>query len=143
VIAVDTNILVYAHRKEAPHFRVAAALLKDLSEKADPWAIPWPCVSEFFSVVTNAKLWKGAESTPEEALKQLNAWRSAPSCALLSETPESFDTFSSVVMASRVRGAAVHDARISALCKTHGIKTLISADRDFSRFSHLKVKNPF
>jgi hypothetical protein len=36
----------------------------------------------------------------------------------------------------------VHDARIAALCRLHGIREFCSADRDFSRFPDLPQRNP-
>jgi predicted nucleic acid-binding protein len=36
----------------------------------------------------------------------------------------------------------VHDARIAALCVQHGVRELYSADRDFSRFPQIAVRNP-
>ena len=42
----------------------------------------------------------------------------------------------------RVTGAQVHDARVAALCRQHGVRELWSADRDFSRFTGLAVVNP-
>jgi predicted nucleic acid-binding protein len=36
----------------------------------------------------------------------------------------------------------VHDARIAALCMQHGVRELLSADRDFSRFPQIAVRNP-
>jgi predicted nucleic acid-binding protein len=36
----------------------------------------------------------------------------------------------------------VHDARIAALCLSHGVYELWSGDRDFSRFPALRVRNP-
>jgi predicted nucleic acid-binding protein len=36
----------------------------------------------------------------------------------------------------------VHDGRIAALCIHHGVRELLSADRDFSRFGDLKTRNP-
>ena len=42
MIAVDTNILVYAHREESPFFDLAAAKLAGLAEGKAQWAIPWP-----------------------------------------------------------------------------------------------------
>ena len=43
MIAVDTNVLVYAHRSDFPGHQVASAALRDLIETQDPWAVPWPC----------------------------------------------------------------------------------------------------
>jgi predicted nucleic acid-binding protein len=44
--------------------------------------------------------------------------------------------------AGRVAGPQVHDARVAALCRLHGVQELWTADRDFGRFPGLKVRNP-
>jgi predicted nucleic acid-binding protein len=44
LIAVDTDVLVYAHRREPVEHKDAFALLRELAEGGQPWAIPWPCV---------------------------------------------------------------------------------------------------
>jgi uncharacterized protein len=41
-----------------------------------------------------------------------------------------------------VIGPQVHDARVAALCRVHGVRELWTADRDFSRFPGLAVRNP-
>ena len=40
MIAVDANILVYAHREDSPFHDAAFARLAELAEGAAPWAIP-------------------------------------------------------------------------------------------------------
>jgi toxin-antitoxin system PIN domain toxin len=142
VIAVDTNVLVYAHRKEASEHARARALLERLAGGGERWAIPWPCVYEFFSVSTNARIWKAAASTPAQAWRQIQAWLAAPSLVLLSETDE-FSAVLEPLVRARVRGPVVHDARIAALCLAHGVDRLWSRDRDFSLFPELVVENPF
>ena len=59
MIAGDTNLLVYAHRRESRLHEAASSLLRGLAEGNDVWAIPWPCCYEFLSVVTNPRIWKG------------------------------------------------------------------------------------
>jgi predicted nucleic acid-binding protein len=76
VIAVDTNILVYAHRADSPFHDRARLTLEPLA------------------------------------------------------------------LAARAHGGAIHDARIAAICLAHGVAELWSADRDFSRFPALAVRNP-
>src|SRR5690606_23912250 len=88
VRAVDTNVLVYAHRREPAEHDTARALLKALTEGTDTWAIPWPCVYEFYSVVTNPRIWKAAASSPTQAWAQLTAWTGSPSVRLLGETDD-------------------------------------------------------
>ena len=143
MLAVDTNVLVYAHRREAAEHAQAFDLLGTLAAGTKPWAIPWPCVYEFFSVVTNARIWKDRASRPRDAWAQVEAWTASPSVRLLRE-PEGFLTvLGGLVARPRVRGAIVHDARIAALCLAHGVEALLSRDRDFSLFPELELRNPF
>ena len=142
MIAVDTNLLVYAHRRESSHHEQAKALLRGLAESVRPWAIPWPCVYEYFSVVTNPRIWKDAASLPAQAWQQLDAWTRSPSNSLLAETEDFLPVLEDIVQRPRIRGGIVHDARIAALCIAHGVEELLSADRDFALFPELEVRNP-
>lgn len=142
MIAVDTNILVYAHRREVREHDAALHVLRKLSESKERWAIPWPCVFEFLSVVTNTKIWRSAASSQEQAWLQLEAWTSSPSVVLLSEPRDFAEVLKPLVQRSRVIGGMVHDARVAALCLAHGVEALLSRDRDFSLFPELKVENP-
>lgn len=141
--AVDTNILVYAHRREGAEHRRARELLGVLAEGEEPWAIPWPCLYEFFSVVTNARIWKERASTPAQAWEQISAWTASPSLRLLGETDGFVSVLEGLLKRPRVRGPVVHDARVAALCLAHGVEALISRDRDFALFPELELENPF
>ncbi|HXC40255.1 MAG TPA: TA system VapC family ribonuclease toxin [Burkholderiales bacterium] len=141
MIAVDTNILVYAHREDAPFHSAAADCVKDLAEGVAPWALPWPCVHEFLAIVTHPRIY--LPPTPlERALEQVDAWLGSPSLALLAEPPNHWQSLSAMVRNGRIAGPRVHDARIAALCIQHGVRELWSADRDFNRFAGLRVVNP-
>ena len=143
MIAVDTNILVYAHRREALEHVEAAALLRELAEGRDPWAIPWPCVYEFFSVVTNPRIWKDAASAPDAAWLQLEAWFGSPRLRMLGETRDFPRILAGLARRARVRGPIIHDARVAALCVAHGVEKLLSRDRDFALFPELRTQDPF
>jgi uncharacterized protein len=143
MIAVDTNVLVYAHRREPGEHVVARDLVRNLAEASDPWAIPWPCVYEFFSVVTHPRIWKENASTPEQAWLQLDAWFGSPSLRLLGETEGFADVLGELARRPRVRGPIVHDARIAAICLAHGVERLLTRDRDFSHFPELAREDPF
>ncbi|OBF15729.1 TA system VapC family ribonuclease toxin [Mycobacterium sp. ACS4331] len=142
MIAVDTNLLVYAHRRDAEFHSAASRSVKELAEGRAPWAIPWPCLHEFFAICTHPKIFD-PPSTVDQAVTQIDAWLGSPSVVLLAETGEHWDTLRHLLTAGRVVGPLVHDARIAALCATHGVRELWSADRDFSRFAHtVAVRNP-
>ncbi len=139
--AVDTNVMVYAHRKDSPLHADSARVVRRLAEGTLPWAIPFPCLHEFYSVVTNPKIYKPA-STIDQALDQLAAWIESPTVVLLAERTDHFVRLAEMLRSGQAVGAKVHDARIAALCVSHGAEALISLDRDFSRFPTLRTMSP-
>jgi toxin-antitoxin system PIN domain toxin len=141
LIAVDTNVLVHAHRRDSTWHARAAAVMRDLAEGRSAWALPWPCVHEFFAIVTHPKIYAPPSSIPE-AVDQIEAWFAAPGIHLLAEGDEHWATLRRALVNNRLRGPQVHDARIAAICVQHGVDELWTADRDFSRFADLRTKNP-
>lgn len=143
VLAVDTNVLVYAHRRECTEHAAAVTVVKALAEGPVPWGLPWPCVYEFFSVVTNPRIWGASATVPGRAWDQLRAWMNSPSVQLLREPDEFADILDRFLVSPRVRGAVVHDARVAAICVAYGVEALLTRDRDFSMFPELPTRNPF
>jgi uncharacterized protein len=141
VIAVDTNLLVYAHREDAVFHGEALTHVTALAQGAAAWAIPWPCLHEFYAIVTHPRIY-APPTPPARAIEQIEAWLESPTLALLSESPDHWQTLKALLTRSRVQGPLVHDARVAALCLQHGVKTLWSADRDFARFAPLQAVNP-
>lgn len=141
MIGVDTNILVYAHRRDSEWHAGAAETVRDLAQGTALWALPWPCLHEFFSIVTHDRIYSPPTTAPK-ALEQISAWLESPSVVLLSETEGYWPVLESLINGSKVTGPRVHDGRIAALCIHHGVRELLTADRDFSRFGRLKTRNP-
>jgi uncharacterized protein len=141
VIAVDTNVLVYAHRDDSPFHERARSALESLANGTREWAIPWPCVHEFLAIVTHPRIYRTA--TPSAtAFAQLRALQALSNLAFIAEVDDHLQHLEPLAMGARVQGAAVHDARIVAICLAHGVAELWSADRDFARFPTLRVHNP-
>jgi toxin-antitoxin system PIN domain toxin len=140
MIAVDTNLLVYAHRKDSEWNEAAHTKLTGLASSSALWAIPWPCVHEFLAIVTHARIFS-PPSTLAQALDQISAWMESPSLVLLSEEGAYWPCLQTLATDAKVRGPMLHDARIAALCRIHGVRELWTADRDFSRLG-IAVHNP-
>ena len=142
MIAYDTNLLVYAHRRESPFHARARAVVTQSAEGTEPWGLLWPCLHEFIGVVTNPRIFK--TPTPiSDALLAAQAWAAAPFAVMLSEDSLAYlDVLARLCIGGKIQGARVHDARIAALAIHHGVTTLRTADRDFSRFPELRVENP-
>ncbi len=141
MIAVDTNILVYAHRKDSSFHDVAFRRVAELSEGHRTWAIPWPCVHEFHAIVTHPRIYV-PPSTAAQAIAQLDAWMQSPSLVMIGETSHYWRDLRQVLTNRKVVGPKVHDARIAAICMAHRVTELWSADRDFKNLGKLRLHNP-
>lgn len=138
MIAVDTNILVYAYDRRAPeHERALAAIAGLAGEQA--WAIPWIVVGEFYAVLTNARRWRLPRR--DDAVAALDAWIGA-GAMLLGEPPHHWPSLRALLLDARPLGPHVHDTRIVAVCLAAGVSELWSSDRDFGRYPGLRVRNP-
>ncbi len=139
MIAVDTNIMVHAHRADSPWHEQALDCLSRASQ--GPWAIPWPCVHEFLAIVTHPKVFD--PPTPQaDARETVAGWLDAPMVVTLSEMDGYWDVLADLLEKSKVTGPRVHDARVAALCILHAVDEIWTADRDFGRFAGIRVMNP-
>ncbi|PWU06098.1 MAG: VapC toxin family PIN domain ribonuclease, partial [Terriglobia bacterium] len=129
MIALDTNILVYAHRQDSGWHKQASAAVKGLAEGTAPWGVAWPCFHEFLAIVTHPRIYR--PPTPlDKAIAQVEIWMESPSLRLLGELRGHWPELKQMVSSGRITGGAVHDARIAAICREHGVEVLWSADRD-------------
>ena len=141
MIAIDTNILVYAHRETTPQHQPAERCLERLVAGTDRWALPWPCAHEFFSIVTNPRIY-ASPTPPAVALDILASLQSSRRCEFIGEGVNHLGILSQLVEQSGYRGPRVHDARVAAVCLAHGVREIWTADRDFAAFAPLKAVNP-
>jgi hypothetical protein len=77
-----------------------------------------------------------------QALEQIEAWLESPTLLLLGESGAHWSHLRQLIEKAKLSGPAVHDARIAALCKQHGVREIWTADRDFARFAGLRAINP-
>ena len=140
MIAVDTNILVYAHRTEAPRHEQALKWLEYLANGQIPWGLPVFCLGEFIRVVTHRRVFD-PPSTLEEATGAIQALMESPRIRILSPGSEYFGNLLEALWDGEATGNLVLDAQIVAVCREHGVDTLLTEDRDFKRFSKLRLLN--
>ena len=133
MIAVDTNILVYAHREELAQHPRARTRLVELAEGAARWAIPVFCVGEFLRVVTHPRLFDPPFEI-EDACEALRRVLDSPSVVVLSPAERFWPLLTSAMRDARATGNLVFDAQIVALCREAGVSALLTEDRDFDRF---------
>jgi len=140
MIAVDTNVLVYAHREDSAHHGVASPVLRDLANGSRPWAIAMQSLVEFVGIVTHPRVY--APPTPlETALATVEGLVSVPSLRILAAGLEDWPVLAEAFRRGRVRGPRVHDAHIAAVCRDHGVTEILTADRRFPRLRGLRVRD--
>ena len=138
MIAVDTNILVYAHRSLLPGHERALEWLRHLAEGRLPWGIPVFCLGEFVRVVTHPRVLH-PPSTLEEALSALEGMWESPTLRVLSPGPGYPAVYAEQVRRADARGNLAFDAQIAAVCREQGVSRILTLDRDFSRFPGLEI----
>lgn len=52
MIAIDTNVLIYAHREETPHHQAAYPALNRVATAKQSFGLPVFCLAEFLRIVT-------------------------------------------------------------------------------------------
>lgn len=133
MIALDTNVLIFAHREEMPLHHAALSRLKGIAEGNIPWAMPVFCLAEFVRVVTHPRVF--SPPTPlEVALEFLDHLLSSPSARLLTPSAAFGERFAAACRGGGVRGNLAFDAQVVAVCEEHGVGQILTCDRDFSRF---------
>jgi uncharacterized protein len=138
VIAVDTNILVYAHVESFPKHPRAKDALVELAQGKRPWGIPAPCLVEFLRVVTHPRVLAQPYSV-REATAALGAVLRSPSCAVLYPSELHWAFVSAAAEQADARGNLVFDAAIAAICEETGVTHVLTEDRDFARFDRPKT----
>lgn len=138
MIAVDTNILVYADREESAFHASALAALRLLAEGDEAWAVPVFCVDEFFRVVSHDRLFDPPTAIID-AVESIESLLASPSVRLLVPGDRHLRLLRRLIEASQVSGNLVFDAQIAAVCLEHGAAMLLTEDRDFTRFRSLQT----
>jgi toxin-antitoxin system PIN domain toxin len=134
----DVNVLIYAHREDAPEHERYAAWLQALTSSDEPFALSDVVLSGFLRIVTNQRIFEPA--TPMDTAlafcQRLVAW---PRASLVTPNRRHWDLFTG--LCRDIKGPLVADAYIAALAIEHGCE-LITTDSDFARFPGLRWRHP-
>jgi toxin-antitoxin system PIN domain toxin len=134
------NIYVYAFREAAPdHARYRAWLLSAFSAD-EPVAVAELVLSGFVRVVTHPRVFD-PPATIDAAFAFANAVRAQPAALTVAAGPRHWEIFERLSVAAAAKGNLVPDAYLAALAIESG-STLVTTDRDFSRFPGLRWRHP-
>ena len=134
----DVNVLIYAHREDAPEHARYAAWLREVTASSEPFALSEIVLAGFIRLVTNKRIFD--PPTPmDAAITFCRRLVTRPRAVTVRPTPRHWDVF--VELCREIEGPLVSDAYLAALAIEHGCE-LITADSDFARFAGLRWRHP-
>ncbi len=141
MIAVDVSVLAYAVNRYAPEHRRAAGVLEDLVNGAAPWALPWPVIHEFMRLVTHPHF-VARPLRPADAWTFVEETFQSPSLRLLAPTDRHVAVLGEVLRFVSDERDWLPGIETAAVLREHGVRELLSSDRDMRRFRFLDVRDP-
>lgn len=139
MIAVDANLLVYAHVQSYEQHHGARAWFEEQLTSLPRVGLPWPSLLGFVRLVTNPRVFSEPESIPD-AWAQVEAWLDADSTWTPVPTSRHRDVLTAC-LENTTRANDVPDAHLAALAIEHGLR-LATTDHGFARFERLTWFNP-
>jgi uncharacterized protein len=118
--AVDTSMLLAAHRAECGGHARSASTLASLCEGREPWGLPLDVINEFLRLVTHERLFN-PPSPSVTALRFVHALVNSPACKVLLPGERSVETI------QHLEEHEVIESRIAACCRRHDVSELLTA----------------
>lgn len=140
--AVDANVLLYASDAGSDRHERAVALLERFAAGPDLLYLFWPVVMAYLRIGTHPSIFD-QPLEPAVARRNIAGLLRRPNVRSPGEQEGFWSAFERVVEGDVVRGNLVSDAHLVALMRQHGVRTMWTADRDFSRFEGVDAQNPF
>lgn len=140
MILVDANLLLYAYDAANPHHGASRRWFETELSAGHPIAFALVTLLAFVRIASDARIF-ARPMTPAEACSLVEDWLGQPNARLLQPGPRTWALLGSLCEAGQAKGAMVMDAHLAALALEHGA-TIATTDRDFMRFSGLKIVNP-
>ena len=141
MIALDTNLLVYAHRARAPQHRAARRALERAAGDSRGWGMAAAVLPEFWSVVTHPTC-EGGPSTPVQASSFVQALREAGAATWL-PGPGFGERLLQMAADRRIAGPRIFDLQIALTAFEGGATELWSHDSGFLTIPGLRLLDPF
>ena len=141
MMLVDTNVMVYAHRRDAERHPEYRDWMRALINGPEPYAVADFAVLGMVRVVTDRRFYREVASTITDALAFADEIRNQPQAHVISPGPKFWSIFSNLCRQAEAGGKLVPDAYLAALALEHGCE-VVTTDKDFRRFPGLRWRHP-
>ncbi len=140
MVIVDANVLLYAVNESAPQHRRTSAWIEEVLSGHESVDFAWAVLLAFIRIASLPVLFPTPLST-SEALDVVDDWLTAPPAVIVQPTTRHPAVLRGLLVDSGTGGNLVADAHLAALSVEHGAR-ICTFDRDFSRFSGVRVFSP-
>jgi len=141
VIAVDTNILVYAHRAACPEHHQARMAIQEAADSGNEWGIPASCILEFWSVVTHPSS-SGGAARPSEAKGFIDALVETAGAVVLPPPTAMMPRCLQIAEQMDLCGPRIFDLQICLTALEAGVNELWTHDSGFVGLPGLRIRDP-
>lgn len=140
MILTDVNVLVYAHRTDAPGHAAFRDWLEQLINGDQAFGYSELVLSGFLRVVTHPRVFN-PPSDLASGLAFAQTIRAQPNAVLVAPRLRHWEIFTTLCETAGVKGNLIPDAYLAALAIESGSEW-ITTDRDYSRFPGLMWRHP-
>ncbi len=142
MLAVDTNVLLYAANADSEFHEPCLSRLEGWRRDPSPTFLTWNVCYEFLKNATHPKVFRGPWRV-ELAMGFIEALLASPGFTLLTATQRHAAVLAQTLAElPELRGGVLHDLHTAVLMREHGISRICTNDRDFQRFPFLTVVDP-
>jgi toxin-antitoxin system PIN domain toxin len=141
-LALDANVLLYASNADDDRNERARMVLSEVAVGPEVVYLFWPVVMAFLRISTRESVFPHPLS-PAEALAMVGSLLERDHVYAPGEDDLFWSAFHEIAEEQHARGDLVSDAHIVALMHRHGVRTIITHDRDFRRFEGIRMRDPF
>ena len=141
MIAIDTNLLVYAHRTAMREHSAAQRALQKASEDPRGWGGALPSVAEFWSVVTHPAC-AGGPAPPLEAAEFLRVLIRETGARVWLPQTGFWERLARLAIDLKAPGPRGFDLQIALVAFENGATELWSHDRGFTGLPGLVIRDP-
>lgn len=141
MIAIDTNLLIYAHRSGTREHRPAQRAIETAASDPRGWGISLASVSEFWSIVTHPAA-NGQPATPRLAMSFLTSLVETGGMQIWSPGVDFAARLMQLAADLEISGVRIFDLQIGLTAFENGAAELWSHDAAFVRIPGLAIVDP-
>ena len=140
--AIDANLLLYASDEDSPFHERAMAVLDEVALGPELVYLFWPTVMAYLRIATHPAIFR-LPLSHADARANVDSLLRLPHLHAIGEEDTFWRRFTEVADDVAPTGNLVPDAHLVALMLENGVRTIWTRDRDYRKFTGIRVRDPF